>query len=396
MKILILTGYYLPGFKAGGPIRSLSNLVEHLGESTDFHMITRDRDLGATQPYPGIQRNVCQQVGNVRVKYVSDAPLKFWQIFKALREVKPDILYVNSYFDPILGILPLLLSRLGILKLGSVIIASRGIFSPQALVLKSWKKRPFLFAAKALGLTKHAHWHATCEKEKQDIQRVLGKNTPVSVISDLVSPVVDSSQSWSVKEPGNLNLVFLARIARIKNLCFAIEALRSLKCQVSLDIYGLNEDAVYWQECQQAIKTLPSNVSVNYRGVVAAENADATLARYDALFLPSQSENFGYSIIESLTAGSPVIIGDATPWRDLQDKNVGWDLSLQKPQDFIAALTKLAAMNQEQHLAMRIAARKMGLKFANQEAEVQKYSVLFESLAGSSKANEVSRVNRAA
>jgi len=40
MKVFILTKYFEPGYKAGGPIRSLSNLVDHLGKdfSLDFFL----------------------------------------------------------------------------------------------------------------------------------------------------------------------------------------------------------------------------------------------------------------------------------------------------------------------------------------------------------------------
>jgi hypothetical protein len=42
--ILILNEYYLPGYKAGGPIRSISNLVSWLGDDFNFKIITTDRD----------------------------------------------------------------------------------------------------------------------------------------------------------------------------------------------------------------------------------------------------------------------------------------------------------------------------------------------------------------
>ena len=35
-RMLVITGYYLPGYKAGGPIRTLSNLVERLGDELAF------------------------------------------------------------------------------------------------------------------------------------------------------------------------------------------------------------------------------------------------------------------------------------------------------------------------------------------------------------------------
>ena len=34
---------------------------------------------------------------------------------------------------------------------------------------------------------------------------------------------------------------------------------------------------------------------------------------YDLLFLPTKGENFGHVILESMSAGTPVLISDTTP-----------------------------------------------------------------------------------
>jgi len=49
-RILILTDYYLPGYKGGGPMRTLSTMVDRLGDEYRFRVLTRDRDLGDTEP----------------------------------------------------------------------------------------------------------------------------------------------------------------------------------------------------------------------------------------------------------------------------------------------------------------------------------------------------------
>src|SRR3546814_13762415 len=42
---------YLPGYRSGGPLQSIANLVSRLGDEFDFRIITADRDLGNTSPY---------------------------------------------------------------------------------------------------------------------------------------------------------------------------------------------------------------------------------------------------------------------------------------------------------------------------------------------------------
>ena len=46
------------------------------------------------------------------------------------------------------------------------------------------------------------------------------------------------------------------------------------------------------------------------------------------LFHPSKFESFGHVIFESLLNGLPVIISKNTPWQNLKEKKVGFDLSL--------------------------------------------------------------------
>ena len=38
-KILILTAYYYPGFRSGGPQQSIMNMVEIFGNKCDFYII---------------------------------------------------------------------------------------------------------------------------------------------------------------------------------------------------------------------------------------------------------------------------------------------------------------------------------------------------------------------
>jgi hypothetical protein len=49
--VLVLVGTYLPGYKAGGPLRSIANLVATLGLEFHFRIVTLDRDLGDKLPF---------------------------------------------------------------------------------------------------------------------------------------------------------------------------------------------------------------------------------------------------------------------------------------------------------------------------------------------------------
>jgi len=38
--ILVFVSFYLPGYKAGGPVRSIANIVDHLNDEFYFRIVT--------------------------------------------------------------------------------------------------------------------------------------------------------------------------------------------------------------------------------------------------------------------------------------------------------------------------------------------------------------------
>lgn len=57
LRVLTFNGVYIPGYKAGGPIRSLANLASHLKDDVQLYVLTTDRDAGDAAPYNGIEVN---------------------------------------------------------------------------------------------------------------------------------------------------------------------------------------------------------------------------------------------------------------------------------------------------------------------------------------------------
>ena len=51
-KVLVFIDWYLPGYKAGGPVRSLANLVDHLRGRVDFHIVTRNTEYTESTSHP--------------------------------------------------------------------------------------------------------------------------------------------------------------------------------------------------------------------------------------------------------------------------------------------------------------------------------------------------------
>ena len=99
--ILTFVRYYLPGYKAGGPIRTIANMVDHLGDQFDFKIITMDRDIGDAEPYSNITVDAWNRVGKAEVFYVKPGLLWLNRLVKLISTTPHDIIYLNSAFDPI-------------------------------------------------------------------------------------------------------------------------------------------------------------------------------------------------------------------------------------------------------------------------------------------------------
>ena len=90
-RVLVFTAHYLPGYKAGGPIRSVQNVVAALGEEFDFRIFTSDRDYGDTTAYASVPINRWTSVDGAHVFYADRRHRRIGQILRCLHECDPDI-----------------------------------------------------------------------------------------------------------------------------------------------------------------------------------------------------------------------------------------------------------------------------------------------------------------
>ncbi|HEX7050662.1 MAG TPA: glycosyltransferase [Longimicrobiales bacterium] len=385
--ILVFNQGYLPGFKHGGPVRTLANLFDRLGDEFRFRLVTSDRDSGDDAPYPGIPRDRWVRVGNVDVFYASRASLRARRLLGLVRDARPAALYLNSFFSPAFTLRPILLRRLGFFRGVPVIVAPRGELSPGALGLKWPKKRAYLTAARSMGLYSHVIWQASSREEAAEIGHWFGADARIVVAPNIPARETggESSRGSRIvpdKVPGALRIVFLSRIARKKNLVGALGMLGGLDGCIHFDIYGPIEDATYWSECRRVAERLPASVQVRYRGPVPPSEVGRVFASYDLFLFPTLGENYGHVIIEALRAGCPVLLSDRTPWRGLAAEGAGWDVPLDDGGRFREILQELVRMDSATHARWSRGAQAYAERILREDGAVEGHRALFRLALG--------------
>lgn len=362
--VAISVGYYTPAVRAGGPVRSISNIVERLGDEFDFRIITPNYDVGDYAPLEGTDTTQWSPVGKALVRYLPLRMVRSGAVGRTIHEVKPDAVYFNSVFNPAFTIRPLVTMQATrrTQRHPSILVAPRGELGIGALRLKAAKKRVFLAASRVAKLYSGVTWHATSQEERSDVRRVFGHDTRIWVAPNLGTQAFLRARRTvrQAKEPGSLRLVFASRIMRKKNLHHLITALQRVRGRVVLTVYGAIEDPGYWRKCSQLAAELPSSIRVTHEGNVDGNDVPEALDQHDVFALPTLSENYGHAIIEALARGLPCIISNTTPWQDLDSRGVGNVVPVDDGTALAEAIQRFVDMDERTFSVMSASARSYG------------------------------------
>ncbi len=91
----------------------------------------------------------------------------------------------------------------------------------------------------------------------------------------------------------------------------------------SLLIAGPDTDKAYTQTLHEMVRTLGLSAKVSFTGAMQGQRKEQLYADAYLLILPSQAENFGNVVIESLAQGTPVVASTNTPWQVLEEESAG-------------------------------------------------------------------------
>jgi glycosyltransferase involved in cell wall biosynthesis len=353
-RILIFAPSFYPAIRAGGPARSLTNLVDELASAHDVDVVTSDRDHGSTSPFPNLSGRTVHR-GEARIHYWNTARRASY--IRSIRTVagQPfDIVLLNSIWSIPFSFIPATMRLVGMLRTSNLILMPRGELEPGALALESSKKATAMPVVRRVYRSAVDVFGATSDSEMENLARW---NPGLPVLRVSVSPDAVPFGAPS-EEASRLRLLFLGRIHPTKGLLPLLRALSGAPFDLELSIAGPVGDEEYWQECQAAIQLLDPLTQVRYIGEVSRVAAVHLLHEHDAVVSLTAGENFGHVFAEALQAGCPVVATPFTPWTSTLENGGGFVvLDRDDPREVAEVLGLLAAMSRAERAELRKSAR---------------------------------------
>ena len=141
-----MTGFF-PGQKFGGPPVSVDNFCTIMNKE-DCYIVTRNHDMGISEVYPNIKPGWNNRV-NCKVLYLSDKEYGYRNYEKVIKDIKPNILYLQGLFQNCIIPCLVLAKKYNI----PVMLAPRGELCSGAFK-KKYKKIPYIILLKAFNLLK--------------------------------------------------------------------------------------------------------------------------------------------------------------------------------------------------------------------------------------------------
>ena len=206
------------------------------------------------------------------------------------------------------------------------LITPHGMLYPEALARSAWKKglmRRLWFDS---DIHHAACIHATCQDEMNHL-RTLGYRGPVALIGNPVAVPPYTAEMIQDRLHENApfwGVAFLGRLhprKKVEHLLYG--AAQAQHKDVTLYIIGKGSDD-YEAFLHAEAERLGIQERVRFLGFLNGRDKFAQLARIDALFVPSDMENFGMIIPEALIVGTPVMASLGTPWKALNTERCGW------------------------------------------------------------------------
>ena len=303
--------WYTPSIDvaAGGVSSCLQQVAAHLGRRVQLHVVTHR----SANMLP---------MDNCTLHFLAGSQLFPWaskrEFVRILTEVAPDVVHTNSCWEPLDAYCLLWAHSRGL----ATVYTLHGMMEPFIMRRHYWmRKVPALAVYQGPALRAADRVVATSARERDNFLD-LGYNSKVTIIPNCIQlDGISLKTDWTVKR----TILYLSRLHPVKGIERMLEAvatLRSALADYRIVIAGSGEPA-YVAALQAMTSRLGIAHLVDFKGNVTGVAKWALYRSADFLVLPTNTENFGMVVVESLAVGTPVITTNGAPWEELVTQACG-------------------------------------------------------------------------
>jgi glycosyltransferase involved in cell wall biosynthesis len=295
---------------SGGPSTCTYDLLEAL-QRTDVEAklvtLASNDDLGANKPWVTFLGNDA---------YTSVALSK--NMARYLRACDVDLIHTNGLWLYTNHISAKVAREKGI----PFVLTPHGMLIENAIKRQYFKKWPLLKLWFDRDIAGAACLHATCKAEAEYIRK-FGYKGPVAVIPN---PMPSVQWMDEITECHNTKRIgFLGRFHPVKRIDILIEAWRMLgEKTMGAELVLIGGGKPSYETYLYELAAQCKHGKVVFCGFMNGKEKFQELASLSALCLVSIFENFGMTVTEALSVGTPVIANLTTPWADLNEYGCGW------------------------------------------------------------------------
>jgi len=207
-----------------------------------------------------------------------------------------------------------------------IIVHPMGFYEPWSFSQKKIKKKIAWYLYQKRILLKADLIHCASDNEKKNILKLNKKFKTVVLPFGIEDNFIKRKNSKELKKKA----LFFSRLHKKKGLIDLINAWKDIgNKDWTLDIVGEGEEKNYLKK----IVLIKKYTNINFLDPIYKNKEKINLFnRYDFFILPTKSENFGISILESLARGVPVLTTSNTPWKSVKKYNAGWIINKVNPE----------------------------------------------------------------
>ncbi len=408
MNILFPTGSFYPS-QQGGPCNSVYALAKGLVQAGHtVRVITTNFDIPESA---GIPFDQWTQIDGIHAYYMSFpegiTPMKInarvlmrpGRLISILESTACDMVHAAMLFT----VISHYTAEYGRIHGIPVIWSPRGSMLPYTFSRGTLKKALFLSMPRIRrGLT-GCHFHATSDEEAHHVMEFMAQysgeniNYRIHNIPNLVDDEVFVRGSDMPPYPFKY-MLHLGRVHPKKRLENLIAALPVAKIDLStkLVIAGwTGEDSGY----SRMLKSLVAKLGLGNRIIFTDKRIEglekARLYRHAEVFvLPSESENFGMVVVESLAQGVPVVASNKTPWQVLEERGAGYWVC-NDPESIAESLTRFFALNEHERKTFSANSLILANEYSR-DVLIGRYLDMYEQVASSGRSLDRSGGNSGA